>query len=49
METRDYVRIIQRNVDIYRALYGGEASDRAEATRPLASPEGVSGRQDQQM
>lgn len=30
VETRDYVRIIQRNEDIYRALYGGELTRRAE-------------------
>jgi soluble lytic murein transglycosylase len=34
VETRDYVRIIQRNEDIYRALYGGELSARAEITGP---------------
>jgi len=26
VETRDYVRVIQRNQEIYRALYGGEIS-----------------------
>ena len=30
VETRDYVRIIQRNEDIYRALYGSELLQRAE-------------------
>jgi len=49
VETRDYVRVIQRNEDIYRALYGGEITTRAEATRPVASPEGVDLRPDQQM
>jgi soluble lytic murein transglycosylase len=49
VETRDYVRVIQRNEDIYRALYGGEITTRAEATRPVASPEGVDPRPDQQM
>ncbi len=29
VETRDYVRIIQRNEEIYRALYGGELIERA--------------------
>ncbi len=29
VETRDYVRIIQRNEEIYRALYGGEPADPA--------------------
>ncbi|MGH7509447.1 MAG: transglycosylase SLT domain-containing protein [Gemmatimonadales bacterium] len=37
VETRDYVRIIQRNEDIYRALYGGEVAQRAEVGRPEAS------------
>jgi peptidoglycan lytic transglycosylase len=49
VETRDYVRIIQRNEDIYRALYGGEIVDHAEASRPRPSPEGVPGGHDQQM
>ena len=35
VETRDYVRIIQRNEDIYRALYGRELLQRAEIS---ASP-----------
>lgn len=48
VETRDYVRIIQRNEDIYRALYGREATDHAEAIPPSTSPAG-SGGQDQQM
>jgi soluble lytic murein transglycosylase len=33
VETRDYVRIIQRNEAIYRALYGDAATERAEAAR----------------
>jgi soluble lytic murein transglycosylase len=41
VETRDYVRVIQRNEDIYRALYGGEITGRAEAVRPVSSPDGV--------
>jgi soluble lytic murein transglycosylase len=41
VETRDYVRVIQRNEDIYRALYGGEITNRAEAVRPVSSPDGV--------
>jgi peptidoglycan lytic transglycosylase len=49
VETRDYVRIIQRNEDIYRALYGREITDHAEATRPLGSPDGTVKDQDQQM
>jgi soluble lytic murein transglycosylase len=48
VETRDYVRIIQRNEDIYRVLYGGEIPYRAEATRPNP-PEGAAGGQEQQM
>jgi soluble lytic murein transglycosylase len=47
VETRDYVRIIQRNEDIYRALYGREVTDHAEATPPKP-PAGSEG-QDQQM
>jgi soluble lytic murein transglycosylase len=34
VETRDYVRIIQRNEEIYRALYGPEVVQRAEALPP---------------
>jgi soluble lytic murein transglycosylase len=32
VETRDYVRVIQRNEDIYRALYGADVSDRSSET-----------------
>jgi soluble lytic murein transglycosylase len=39
VETRDYVRIIQRNEDIYRALYGAEVTQRAEVTSPAGSTE----------
>jgi soluble lytic murein transglycosylase len=39
VETRDYVRIIQRNEDIYRALYGPQVTQRAELARPTASDE----------
>ena len=49
VETRDYVRIIQRNEDIYRALYGSAVPERAEATRPAASPERAAGSGTQQM
>src|SRR5215216_2051273 len=38
VETRDYVRIIQRNEEIYRALYGADIATRMEATRPVVSP-----------
>src|ERR671920_1103390 len=31
VETRDYVRVIHRNEEIYRALYGGEVTSRAQA------------------
>ena len=41
VETRDYVRIIQRNVEIYRALYGDEISSRKQAILPAASSERV--------
>lgn len=37
VETRDYVRIIQRNEDIYRSLYGGQLTQRAEIPTPAAS------------
>jgi soluble lytic murein transglycosylase len=40
VETRDYVRVIQRNVDIYRALYGDQITVRLEAARPVTTPEG---------
>ncbi|HYF39350.1 MAG TPA: hypothetical protein VD930_06675, partial [Gemmatimonadales bacterium] len=49
VETRDYVRIIQRNVEIYRALYGDEISSRAQALLPVPSPEQVTASQDQPM
>jgi soluble lytic murein transglycosylase len=49
VETRDYVRVIQRNEDIYRALYGREVSDRSEPPIPAAPTEAVSGTPDQQM
>jgi soluble lytic murein transglycosylase len=48
VETRDYVRIIQRNVEIYRALYGEEIGSRGQATLQVTSPEDVS-TQDQPM
>jgi soluble lytic murein transglycosylase len=38
VETRDYVRIIQRNEEIYRALYGPVVVQRAEALPPVPSP-----------
>ena len=41
VETRDYVRIIQRNVEIYRALYGEEIGSRGQAIMPVTSPENV--------
>lgn len=37
VETRDYVRIIQRNEDIYRALYGSGLTERAEITGPATT------------
>jgi soluble lytic murein transglycosylase len=49
VETRDYVRVIQRNEDIYRALYGRHINDRGDA--PLASdpPKPASGDPEPQM
>jgi soluble lytic murein transglycosylase len=49
VETRDYVRVIQRNVDIYRALYGEEITIRVEAARPVKPPDGVASSPNQQM
>jgi soluble lytic murein transglycosylase len=40
VETRDYVRIIQRNEDIYRALYGSAEPERADAGAPAPQSEG---------
>lgn len=39
VETRDYVRIIQRSEEIYRALYGTDSSQRAELTSPVRPPD----------
>ena len=39
VETRDYVRIIQRNEEIYRALYGPQVVQRADALPPAPSSE----------
>jgi soluble lytic murein transglycosylase-like protein len=49
VETRDYVRVIQRNEDIYRALYGREVRDRSEPQLPADPPEAASPSPDQQM
>ena len=49
VETRDYVRLIQRNEEIYRALYGSEITTRAEAALPATSPAGAGGTQEQGM
>lgn len=49
VETRDYVRIIQRNEDIYRALYGSEVTQRAELARPATSTEIPAGGDSPQM
>jgi soluble lytic murein transglycosylase len=43
VETRDYVRIIQRNEDIYRALYGGGTTERAEVLRPAGAGSATGG------
>jgi hypothetical protein len=48
VETRDYVRVIQRNEDIYRALYG-EITGRAEAVRPVIEPDDVASAPEGQM
>ncbi|MBA3443658.1 MAG: transglycosylase SLT domain-containing protein [Gemmatimonadales bacterium] len=42
VETRDYVRIIQRNEDIYRALYRGQLTERAKSP-PSSLEEPVAG------
>ena len=47
VETRDYVRIIQRNEEIYRALYGPEVVQRAEAPPRAPSSEDVMAEQPQ--
>jgi peptidoglycan lytic transglycosylase len=49
VETRDYVRIIQRNEDIYRALYGADVTQRAEIARPATSTETPAGSDSPQM
>ena len=49
VETRDYVRIIQRNEEIYRALYGGEPMTHAEAKAPVTPPDGAARAQQQPM
>ena len=42
VETRDYVRVIQRNEEIYRALYGPEITTRAQAeVAPAAAQDPV--------
>jgi peptidoglycan lytic transglycosylase len=41
VETRDYVRIIQRNEEIYRALYGPEVVQRTEPQLPAPPTEAV--------
>lgn len=47
VETRDYVRVIQRNEEIYRALYGGEMTQRAEAASTAGAPEAAPGKERQ--
>jgi soluble lytic murein transglycosylase-like protein len=49
VETREYVRVIQRNEQIYRALYGGVISIQAQADPPAAAPEETAGAPDQPM
>jgi len=43
------VRIIQRNEDIYRALYGTDVSDRTDLPVRQPSPDAPSQPDDQQM
>jgi soluble lytic murein transglycosylase len=45
VETRDYVRIIQRNVEIYRALYGSQIRSAAEAALPDVPPDDLAQRE----
>jgi soluble lytic murein transglycosylase len=47
VETRDYVRIIQRNEEIYRALYGPEVVQRGEAPPQAPASEDVVAEQPQ--
>jgi soluble lytic murein transglycosylase len=49
VETRDYVRLIQRNEEIYRALYGSGITTRTQATLPAAAPVGPGSTQEQGM
>lgn len=49
VETRDYVRIIQRNEDIYRALYGPRVTQGAEIARPGTAAETPAARESPQM
>ncbi|HEY9016598.1 MAG TPA: lytic transglycosylase domain-containing protein, partial [Gemmatimonadales bacterium] len=49
VETRDYVRIIQRNEEIYRALYGSEITGRSQEERPETPPSDVTSMGDQPM
>jgi soluble lytic murein transglycosylase len=48
VETRDYVRIIQRNEEIYRALYGPEVVQHKDVAAPAAVAED-GGTEQQQM
>jgi soluble lytic murein transglycosylase len=50
VETRDYVRIIQRNEEIYRALYGTEIDYPSRSSGPENAPDKIGGtREDRQM
>jgi soluble lytic murein transglycosylase len=49
VETRDYVRVIQRNEEIYRALYGSGITTWTEATLPEATPASPANGLDQEM
>jgi soluble lytic murein transglycosylase len=49
VETRDYVRTIQRNEEIYRALYGGEITPKIDVGPAGPRPEGGARSKEQQM
>jgi soluble lytic murein transglycosylase len=48
VETRDYVRIIQRNEEIYRALYGSEITEISSPPGPENAAERIASNQDEQ-
>ncbi len=48
VETRDYVRIIQRNEEIYRALYPTEITEIRSPSGPENAPDRIASNQDEQ-